>query len=230
MTAEIGGILQYLIFEILLLTSSFRLQYLIFIKNRKNITDSELVITWIGINLMLGIIIASVFSFVQFNGVIQYMLAAFFVFLIVHVIQKSNLNDYYKFITRSLKNISTKVFNWKIVLLFILILPLLFSVMRPLSENDSLEQMNYILDWKFNESTPYDRYWNYVPIWELSYLPSLILTNSDNFFWFNSIKPLLIIALGTYLIGTQLKIPKNLALLLAYSGILFFCFLGCRTK
>jgi len=224
MTAEITGISFFMIFEILLILSSIRIQYLIFKKIRKNIEGSELVITWIAIDLMLIIIIATIFSFLQFNGIIQYLIGSISVFIILHFDKKSNLISYYRYIGSKLTNISNKFFSWKILVMFFLILPLIISIIQPLENYDSLRFMNYIFDWSSNNTTPYDRAWSYVPIWELSYLPSFVISDSDNFFWLNSLKSLIIIGVGTYLIGKQLGISKDLASLVAYTGILFFIF------
>lgn len=224
MIPEVSGTLLFVIFETSLILSSFRLQYLFCKKIKKNIDDSERIITWIAINLTLTIIIASVFSFLQFNGIAQYIIASFGVLAILHYDKKSNLIFYFSNLNTTLTKISRKIFTWKIIIMFFLILPLIISIIRPLENYDSLLFWNYIVDWALNESTPYERAWSFVPIWELSYLPSMIITKSDNFFWINSIKSLIIIALGTYLIGRQIRIPKNLAVLVAFSGILFFVY------
>jgi len=224
MTAEITGISFFMIFEVLLILSSIRIQYLIFKKIRKNIEGSELVITWIAIDLMLIIIIATIFSFLQLNGVIQYLMGSMLLFIILHFDKKSNLISYYGYIGSKLTNISNNFFSWKILVMFFLILPLIISIIQPIENYDSLRFMYYIFDWSSNITTPYERAWSYVPIWELSYLPSFVISDSDNFFWLNSLKSLIIIGLGTYLIGKQLGISKNLASIVAYTGILFFIF------
>jgi len=204
MVAEISGISFYMIFEVLLILSSIRIQYLIFKKIRKNIVISEIIITWISINLLLIIMFATIFSFLQFNGIIQYVMGSLLVFVILHINKKSNLISYFRYISTILTNISNNFFDWKILVMFFFMLPLLISVIQPIENFDSLMFMTKIFSWSSNITGPYERSWSYVPIWELSYVPSFVITNSDNFFWLNSLKSLIIIGLGTYLIGKQI--------------------------
>ena len=224
MAAEISGILLYFVFEILLALTSFRIQYIVFRRTIKKISDTELVIIWVAINIILVIMIASVLSFIQFNGVIQYLAALLFVFLIVHVTTKRKLIDYYMYMKSKITNISNKIFSWKIVVMFLIILPLLISIIHPIENVDSLIFLPYIFGWASNDHTPIVRAWNFVPIWEVAYLPSLVITDSDYFFWFTGIKPIFIIVMGAYVVSREIGIPKNLSLLIAFNGILFFIF------
>jgi len=87
---------------------------------------------------------------------------------------------------------------------------------------DSILLLNSMLEYTFNQTDPYTRTMMGVPTWDLAYLPSIIISNSDSFFWVNSFKPLIIIGLGAYLIGRELKLPKYLIWISVFSALLFF--------
>jgi len=110
--------------------------------------------------------------------------------------------------------------------MFSLILPLVVFRMSPPNGFDEAYFLNFMLDWAFNDVNPYFRGFYYPPTWELAYLPSMVLTNSDNFFWFVAFKPLIIVTLGAYLIARLIGIPKNLSIMATFTGILFFLFWG----
>lgn len=224
MSAEISGIIFFFIFESLLFLSSVRIQYRFLSKFRNPINDGELIIIWISINIVLSIAVASVLSFAQFNGPSQYLLFSILIFSITHLAKKQDLTEYFKLICEKLAGISRKILNWKILLMFSLILPLVVFRMSHPNGFDEAYMLNFMLDWAFNEANPYFRAWYYPPTWELAYLPSIVITNSDNFFWFVAFKPLIIVTLGAYLIGRQIGIPKNLSIMATYTGILLFLF------
>lgn len=90
-------------------------------------------------------------------------------------------------------SIFNKMFDWKIIVIVSVLIPLILYSMRPLSDFDSVLTLNFMFDYMFNKITSYSSAWNYVPLWDLSYLPTMIISKSDNFFWLNSFKPLIII-------------------------------------
>ncbi|MCP5120295.1 MAG: hypothetical protein GY953_56590, partial [bacterium] len=87
---------------------------------------------------------------------------------------------------------------------------LLAASMRPVAEIDSLYNLHYVMDWLRNRTTPYEFAYNYVAFWELTYLPGFALTRSDLFVWFQSLKPVALLALALWLIAGELQMPRHL--------------------
>jgi len=222
MPAEIPNIIILIGYEFFILFSSVRLTYLITLKYEKKFPILELLIAWISFSLVFNFVIPSIFSFLQFNGIIQYFIASLLIFSILHLIKKSDLKIYWDFLSSTLKNISANLLEWKVLFIILAILPFVLFSVRPTSNTDSLFMLDFIIDWNLNQNDPYTRAWYFVPLWDLSYLPHLTISNSDNFFWLNSFKPLIIIGLGTYLIGREIKMPSHLIWISLLASLLFF--------
>jgi len=92
---------------------------------------------------------------------------------------------------------------------------------RPFEELDSLYNLHYVAGWLANRTTPYEFAFNYVPFWELTYVPALVLTHSDVMLWFNSLKPIAIIGLLLYSIGRELGLCRTEAVWLSVPLLLF---------
>ena len=225
MSVELNETFLFIFYEVLIFLTSFRIQYHLLNRNIKDISHCELIITWLGIGIILSLAISIILSFIQYNGLIQYLVISSILFTVTHIDRKSELKNYFKYLIDIFNKISEKIFDWKIIIMILIILPLMITIMKPIGNSDSILFLNFILDWRFNDSTPYFRYWEYVPTWEISYLPQLIITNSDNFFWLNSFKAIIIVALGSYLISRKIGLTKELSLMLTFSGIVFFSFL-----
>lgn len=220
--ADISNILLLIIYEFFIIFSSVRITYL-FTKNfNEKILASENVLSWIIIGLILNFLIVSFFSFLQYNGIIQYLLASFLIVFVLHIDKKSQFITYKNYLLKTFNSFFNKMLDWKIIVIVLALLPLILYSMRPVSDFDSLNSLNFMFNYMFNDLTPYSSAWNYVPLWELSYLPAMTISQSDNFFWLNSFKPLIILGLATYLIGREIKLPKNLIWLSIFSSILFF--------
>jgi len=223
MSADFPSIVLFIIFEFLILLSSIRFFYLI-TKNCKNTVDAESIISWISFSLIITILIASLLSFSQNNGVIQYLTIAVLITIILHINKKSELLFYLNYLVKTFTNIFMKILNWKTIIIISALLPVLFITMKPIDSADSLYFLTFMLDWSYNQEIPYVRGYDYPPVWELSYIPSIVLTTSDNFFWVNSFKPLIIVALGTYLIGREIKLPNLIIWASVFSSVLYFQF------
>lgn len=87
---------------------------------------------------------------------------------------------------------------------------LLTAAMRPVEEIDSLYNLHYVMDWLANRATPYEFAYNYVPFWELTYLPGFILTKSDLFVWLQSLKPVALVGTALWLMAQELGLPSHL--------------------
>ena len=222
MAADISNIIFLIIYEFFIIFSSIRITYFFTKKFNEKILAAENVIAWITIGLILNLFIVSIFSFLQYNGIIQYMLTSFLIVLILHLDRKSQLIIYKNYLIKTLNSIFNKMLDWKIIVIVSALIPVILFSMRPVSDFDSLVFLNHIFYYMFNDYTPYVRAGNYVPVWELSYLPHMIVSSSDNFFWLTSFKPLIIIGLAIYLIGREINLPKYLIWISIFSSILYF--------
>lgn len=222
LVAAVPETLFFIFYEICILFSSMRLVYFISIKTKKVFSNSELIIGWTSLSIILSVIISTIFSFIESNGAFEYIITSVFLVSLLHIGKKSELSIYWKNLHSTFYDIVKNTLNWRIITIFSLTLPLVLGMMRPLSDPDSTWLANYMLGWAFNQSTPYSNWADYVPMWQLSYMPSMIITHTDNFLWFNSLKPLIIIGLGTNLIGREIGLSKNLRWMTIFTGILYF--------
>ncbi len=98
---------------------------------------------------------------------------------------------------------------------------LLAIVLRPVEEIDSLYNLHYVLGWVSNQSTPFRFAYNYVPFWELTYLPGIVLARSDAFLWVESLKAVALIGLLLYVLARELGLPERFALPVAGALLAF---------
>jgi hypothetical protein len=98
---------------------------------------------------------------------------------------------------------------------------LLALSIRPVEEVDSLYNLHYAAGWLANRTTPYHFAYNYVPFWELSYFPALVLTRGDLFLWYHSLKAVLLLALVLFLIARELELPDRFSILTIPCLLLF---------
>jgi len=222
MTAELSNVILLLIFEVFIFFSSVRLLYFATKKFQAKILDAELVLSWVSIGIILNVIIVTFFSFSLNNGLVQYVLTSLIVLISLHINKKTELIIYKEYLVKTFNSVVKNLLDWKILLIFSFLIPFIALSIRPMMGYDSLLLMNSILEYTFNQTDPYARTMMGVPTWDLAYLPSIIISNSDSFFWVNSFKPLIIIGLGTYLIGKELKLPKYLIWISVFSSLLFF--------
>jgi len=94
MTADISNIILLIIYESFIIFSSIRITYFVTKKFQDKLLAAELIAAWISIGLVLNFIIPSIFSFLQYNGIIQYLLTSFLIVLILHIDKKSQLIIY----------------------------------------------------------------------------------------------------------------------------------------
>jgi hypothetical protein len=106
-------------------------------------------------------------------------------------------------------------------LLWFLLGSLLVLAIRPVEEVDSLYNLHYVMAWVQNKSTPYEFAYHFVPFWELSYVPQLVLGRTDAFFWFQSLKPVALLGCLLFLIGQELDLPDALTIRVLPALMLF---------
>ena len=223
MNLELISLLFFLLFEILILSSSIRLFYLVVVSvSKTSIPIEKSIIGFISLSMIFSIGIASVFSFTGFNDYPQYILSAGILTLALHIIKKSNLPHFLNYLKQLAYTVSKNIFDWKIIVIFIGLIPMLWWGLVPPDDTDSLYLLNWNFLWMTNQSTPYYNYFNYLPFHQLSFVPSMVLTNSDNYFWMSMITPVILLGLVTYAIGKEFKLNKHLIWITVFSTLLFF--------
>ncbi len=100
-----------------------------------------------------------------------------------------------------------------------LTVPLLLLSFRPVEEIDSINYLHYLIDWMANRATPYTFATNYVAFWELSFVPTWMVTRVDLFFPLLALKAVVMLGLAAWLAGRELGLTGRL-LGLAVFGIL----------
>jgi len=223
MPAEIYSIILFFIFELLVFFSALRIVYLFTQNNKKN-SNIEIILAGISISFLITSLVPTILSFMKFNGIWQYLIFSLLIFIILHIGKKSQLINYKNFLYDFLKNTLIFLMDWRVLVIIGTLLPFIFINIKPTHLSDDLYALNFAFDWMFNLETPYERAFKYVTQWEISFLPSMVITSTDNFLWLNSFKAVILIGLGTYLIGKTINIPKYLTWLSVFSSLLFFNF------
>jgi hypothetical protein len=90
------------------------------------------------------------------------------------------------------------------------LVPLAFLSFHPVDEIDSINYLHYLIEWMANRSTPYDFATYYVAFWELSFLPTWVVTGVDFFFPLLALKSVALFALAAWLLGRELRLKTPL--------------------
>ena len=152
----------------------------------------------ISLNITVSALCATILTFLHLNSPRAYlMLAAVFAAIAVSL-GWSRLEQF---------RYRTQHTQRAMALWLALGIPLALSI-RPIEEVDSLYNLHYIMGWLQNRTSPYHSAYHYVPFWELSFVPGLALTHGDLFFWYNSLKPVLLLGLVLFLIAGELGLPE----------------------
>jgi len=223
MPADVYSIILFFIFELFVFFSALRIVYLFTQNNKKN-SNIEIILAGISISFLITSLVPTILSFMKFNGIWQYLIFSLLILIILHIGKKSQLTNYKNFLYDFLKNTLIFLMDWRVLVIIGILLPFIFLNIKPTHLSDDLYALNFAFDWMFNLETPYERAFKYVTHWEISFLPSMVITSTDNFLWLNSFKAVILIGLGTYLIGKTINIPKYLTWLSVFSSLLFFNF------
>jgi hypothetical protein len=108
-------------------------------------------------------------------------------------------------------------------------IPLFFLTLKPIDEPDSVNYLHYLLEWRAGRLTPYTFSTNYVAFGPSRFLPALVLTRTDWFFGFVAVEPVLLLAVGLWLIGSELEIPPRLRLWSVAAAVALQHFWGCHS-
>ena len=215
--------LLLLLYEFLILMTCVGIFYRI--GGREGMTRLKLAALVISTSMVVSPLIATALSFLQANDATHYLLLAAAPAAALNLFTlRRDYRQYSGFLCGLVHSVFESLFSRKALALLILFLPLLFSVIRPPDDVDSLHVMNSVLAMAGNHTNPYDFYYHYVAFWELSYVPSMTITDSDSFLWLVSVKPVILIGLGSCLAGRALGLPRLLIPLVALSGVMFFHF------
>jgi hypothetical protein len=99
--------------------------------------------------------------------------------------------------------------------------PALLLAWRPVQDVDSLNYLHYLLEYAANRLTPFRFFYNYVPFWELNFLPGLVLTRGDLVFGLIAVKALVVLGAALHLAGRELGLSGRLLALLVASALSF---------
>jgi hypothetical protein len=225
MTTPTLEILALVYWELCLLLASVRLAYIFGCKyDVRNVHQAELLLAWLGINIILSAGIASVLSFAKFNGAGQYLVAATLLLVVLYFRSFSQLKSDIRRLASMFDETVMGRPGWLWIVSLTLLLPALLKAMRPIDEMDSLYHLNFMLDWLSNKTTPYVFAHHFVLFWELTYIPSMAITRSDLFLWLTSLKPVLVVGLGIYSIGRKLGFSRHLMLIGTLNSIALYHF------
>jgi len=122
MTAELSNVIFLLVFEVFIFFSSVRLLYFTTKKFQSKIIDAELVLSWVSIGIILNVIIVTIFSFSLNNGLVQYVLTSFIIFILLHINKKPELVIYKDYLVKTFNSVFKKLLDWKILLIFSLLI------------------------------------------------------------------------------------------------------------
>ncbi|SPE34815.1 membrane hypothetical protein [Candidatus Sulfopaludibacter sp. SbA6] len=107
-----------------------------------------------------------------------------------------------------------------VALIAAFLVPLIFLSFKPVEEIDSINYLHYLIEWMANRATPYTFATNYVAFWELSFLPSWMVTGVDLFFPLLALKAVLLLALAAWLAGRELGLGGGLLLWTVFGSVL----------
>jgi hypothetical protein len=108
-------------------------------------------------------------------------------------------------------------------------IPLFFLTLKPIDESDSVNYLHFLLEWRAGRLTPYTFSTYYVAFGTSRFLPTLVLSRSDAFFGFIALEPVLLLALGLYLVAAELEIPPRLRLWSVATAVALQHFWGCHS-
>jgi hypothetical protein len=171
---------------------------------------------------------AGLFSFLGINGTTLYWAAVAFC-LLASIPARATLRQFWRTLSR------LEIFRYPRTsgVGLSLLVPLFFLAFRPVEEIDSVNYLHYLIEWMANRATPYTFATNYVAFWELSFLPTWMVTRVDLFFPLLALKAVVLLALAAWLAGRELGLRRWLLLWAVFGAItlrhMWFEFSGVPT-
>ena len=108
----------------------------------------------------------------------------------------------------------------------VLLAPMLSGSLTPIVDTDSSHHSHHLLGFINGTVRPFEFQNNYAALWESSYLPSLVLTNSTHLVALTSVQAPILFALASYLLARQLGFDALAAGSIAFTAILCGHFWG----
>lgn len=202
--------LWFLTYELVILFTCIRIIFLVTARKGCRLNRAEHVSLLLASTIVLSSSFAAIMSFNQYNYSQSYWAISLGVLLLVHIDHKKKLAEYKDYLVKTFVQLTGKIQNSPILLAYIIIIPPIIWGIRPIDETDSLFALNYMFNWMANTATPYDNQAYFVAFWELAYLPAMVITNSDQFFWVTSLKAFFLFGLSLFLVGTKIQLPRRL--------------------
>ena len=213
--------LVYIAYEFICFLASFRLaQSAVGVKDMTSRRFSEWLLPSLFFSVIFNYAAALILSFARFNHPWAYLSAALFFLVAVYHLRLDQAREIVTYYSETIRNINVKVVSI-LALILVVAVPLIASNIRPIEETDSLVVLNQLINYFHNLSDSYsDNYSNFSLFWELNYLPSLVITHSDKFFWWISLKAIAMMFLALYLIAYDLGMDSEIGLVMAAAGIM----------
>lgn len=79
--------------------------------------------------------------------------------------------------------------------------PVALGRVGPFSETDSLVNFSYVVEWAHNRHTPYFMAYDYSSLWEMNFIPAVVLHASDSVIWWPPAQAILLFGTTLYLLG-----------------------------
>jgi hypothetical protein len=183
----IAAVVRFAVFEAAVLAASLRLA-------RRFGADQWIAV--LAIDIAIEASIAQALSFAHLNSMLAYWLAAL------------GLAAYGRWPSEW----KWPPAGWMAAAIVALAVPLCAVAFRPVDEIDSVNYLHYLIEWMGNRETPYSFATYYVAFWELSFLPSWIVTGVDWLFPVVALKGVALMACAAWQVGRELDVrPSTLA-------------------
>ena len=170
----------------------------------------EHLLALLAIELTLEASLAGIFSFLGLNSPPAYWIAA--ALCLLAALSSRAGRDTLAPFARAFSRLEIFRYPRTTGIVAALLVPLCFLSFRPVEEIDSINYLHYLIEWMANRATPYTFATNYVAFWELSFLPSWMVTGVDLFFPLLALKAVLLLALAIWLAGRELDLRRGLLL------------------
>ena len=173
----------------------------------------------VSLELTLESSLAALFSFSRHNSRAGYWIAAALILAVSLALPTGRRA--LRCIPRTLARLHLLRARCALPVLAALLAPLVLLSFHPVDEIDSINYLHYLIEWMANRTTPYDFATYYVAFWELSFLPSWVVTGVDLFFPLLAIKSLLLMALASWCLGREFRLRAPLLAAVVLGSCLF---------
>jgi len=191
------------------------------IEPSRKVTSLPLLIT-VSAKICVGFFIPFVTTLLHFNDLKTYYLIILTTWVSIIFIYAIN-SDYIKLVPSIINRFLQKKENLLLLSIFLLFAPLLFMSLGPPRDGDSLWIINNVYDWSQNIRSPYDPMFSGT-MWEIGYLPSTLLTQSDYFWPWINLQALFVISLASITLARILGINPLLATISTTSSLSVYYF------